>query len=209
MRLQHAAISVGIGLLFLLASMVWFRWNTTKLTQPEIDTYLEQIAAQTQVPGGRHDMANLRTFMENDDGKPFFVVNLYRFHDTADYAPNTGHSGSGEDAFQRFTNVMVGLILSRGSYPMFSSNQADAYSDWDRVAIVRYRSRRDLMNIYLTDAFADASQHKWAAIKDHNRMVVSARNIPGIEPVLIILSVSLAMAVFVGFGLVSRPTRLG
>lgn len=165
------AICVGL--------MSWYEWGATSLDRDEVDEYIEVIEAQTQNPGARHDLPLLRRFLEHDDGKPIYTVNMYNFHETANYPESSSFSGTGKEAYERFSKVMIPLMVKRGSHPVYSSDWVDtANSRWDRIVIVRYRSRRDLVDLFATDDFADASQHKWASLQEHDRLLVQATHIP-------------------------------
>ena len=137
------------------------------------------IETQTHNSSAKHDLPALRKFLNEDDGKPIYTVNLYHFHQTANYAKGSAYNGSGEQAYDRFSQAMIPMMLKRGSHPIYGSNWSDSSSgNWDRIVIVRYRSRRDLVDLFATKDFADASLHKWASIKEHERMLVQAIHIP-------------------------------
>jgi uncharacterized protein (DUF1330 family) len=164
----------------LLAVFVgWYARGGEPLGQIEIDRYLDVIAAQTQRPGGQHDFVALRSFLESDDGQPFYIVNLYDFHDEARYLEAPSPGGTGSEAFDRFGAVMFRLLVRHGSHPIFSSSWvAPQTPEWDRIVIVRYRSRRDLVDIFASREFADAATHKWAAIARNGRTLVRAQHLP-------------------------------
>jgi len=44
----------------------------------------------------------------------------------------------------------------------------DNSNDWHTLVIVRYCSRLDIAEIFVGNAFADASRHKWAGIRKTN-----------------------------------------
>ncbi len=173
------AASVGSALFILLSFMYWYQWSARVLTQSEVDAYMATIEAQTQNPGAQHDLTALRKFLEEDDGEPIYTANLYVFNEVAAYPRDSGFSGTGEEAYDRFSSVMIALMIARGSYPVYASTWADeANSQWDQIVVVRYRSRRDLADLFATDAFAEASLHKWASLDKHDRMLVKALHIP-------------------------------
>ncbi len=189
---------IGIGALaggvIFLALMYWYQWNASPLSDADVDDYMNRIEAQSQTPGGRHDLPALRKFLSEDDGRPIYTVNLYKFHDVADYPVSLGLTGSGEEAYNRFSSVMIKLMAVRGSHPVFGSSWSDQTNgDWDRIVIVRYRSRRDLVDLFATQEFAEASLHKWASIKNHDRMLVQALHIPGGEVLIFILALIVAL----------------
>ena len=189
--------------------MRWYQWGTQTLSPSDVDAYMAVIEAQTQKPGAKHDLPALRKFLSEDDGKPVYTVNLYKFHDAAEYPDASGFSGTGKQAYDRFSNVMISLMAKRGSHPVFGSNWVDqANSDWDRIVIVRYRSRRDLVDLFATDDFAEASLHKWASLREHERMLVQALHIPDGIYIIAMISIFIGIAInLIGrFGSRVRPT---
>lgn len=120
-------------------------------------------------------------------------MNLYAFRDVASYpegsAQGSDPSPSGPEAIERFGVVMLPLLVRHASHPVFSTRGSDAgTSRWDRLVIVRYRSRRDIAEIFATDAFADASAHKWAALAGHERLLVQGLQLPALTLPLALLS---------------------
>jgi len=198
--------SIGSGTLLFVGLMFWYDWKASPLTSQEINAYIAKIEAQTQDPGALHDLPALRAFLETDDGEPVYTVNMYNFHQVADYPEGSQFGSSGEEAFERFSKVMIPLMTQRGSHPVFGSNWVDnGSSNWDRIVIIRYRSRRDLVDLFATDAFADASLHKWASLREHDRMLVEALHIPdGRFPIFILSILASALAFATGQKLFNR-----
>ncbi len=152
------------------------------LSSEEVDRYIARIQSQPQAPGGRHDVAALRRFLEGDDGRPFYTVILYDFHERAQYLDDQLNERTGQEAFDRFSEVMLRLLAQRSSHPIFASDWTDTeISAWDRIVIVRYRSRRDIAEIFASTEFADASAHKWAALKRNDRLVVQALHLAELQ----------------------------
>lgn len=186
---KRLAISFLVSASVCLALMYWYQWSGSPLGQAEIESYIGRIKAQEHEPGGRHDLTALRTFLESDDGQPIYTVNLYEFHDVAVYREGSPFTGTGTEAYDRFSEVMLKLMAVRASHPVFGSNWADtSSSEWDRIVVVRYRSRRDLVELFATNEFAAASLHKWASIRTHDRMLVKALHIPGGEWLILMLT---------------------
>ena len=179
----------------LLVALLWlYGWSQNPLSAEEVGGYIERIEAQAQNPGGRHDIPELRRFLGSDDGHPFYTVNLYEFQEQAQYLDDQPYRGSGQEAFARFSEVMLRLLAGRASHPIFGSQWADiASSGWDRIIIVRYRSRRDIAEIFASPEFAEASAHKWAALKRNDRMLVQGLHIPEFHiPAILLLLLLLA-----------------
>jgi len=182
MKKRQLVLSILIiPLLFLI---IWYQGGGEPLTEEEVDYYLSIIKEQKQSPGGKHDLKVLKRFLAHDDGKPFYTVNLYKYHSEPEYEFGSQYYNkyvdeSGRDAFDRFTKVMIKLLVSHSSHPIFGSDWVDdGESNWDRLVIVRYRSRRDIAEIFASDEFANASEHKWAALADHDRLLVQGLHIP-------------------------------
>lgn len=205
------ATSVGVAALIFLALMYWYEWSARTLTLSEVNAYMATIEAQTQNPGPQHDLPALRKLLEEDDGKPIYTANLYKFNEVADYPEDSDFSGTGEEAYDRFSSVMISLMTKRGSHPIYGSSWADeANSKWDRIVIVRYRSRRDLVDLFATDAFAEVSLHKWASLREHDRMLVHALHIPDGRYIAMLIALVAGIVVYaVGRILLNRSWRFG
>ncbi|MEH6584019.1 MAG: hypothetical protein V7754_18945 [Halioglobus sp.] len=189
-------VSVFIPIGIIIVFMYWYQWGTRILSPSDVNDYMGVIEAQTQKPGAKHDLHVLRKFLSEDDGKPFYTVNLYKFHAVAEYPEASGFSGTGEQAYDRFSSVMISLMVKRGSHPVYGSHWVDqANSDWDRIVIVRYRSRRDLIDLFATDDFAEASLHKWASLREHERMLVQALHIPNGITIIAMITIFIGIAI--------------
>lgn len=191
------AFSISAGAVIFIAAMNWYQWSAPPLSASEVDGYMATIEAQSQKPGARHDFSALRNFLASDDGKPIYTINLYQFNEIANYPDKSQYSGSGLEAYDRFSDVMVKLMTKRGSHPVFGSSWTHGVNNqWDRIVIVRYRSRRDLADLFATDDFADASIHKWASLREHDRMLVQATHIPDGKFVIMLISTFISMGLY-------------
>ena len=88
---------------------------------------------------------------------------------------------------------MLPQLLKRGSYPIFVSRVAGAFiphagaMSWDAVAIVRYRSRRDMLDMVKALQQLGGGMHKWAAIEATHVFPVHASIRIAPLPVLVLL----------------------
>lgn len=121
MRYKLKTISVIIPLVIGITFMCWYQWNTRILSANEVASYMEIIEQQQKNTSAKHDVSALQKFLNEDDGNPIFTVNLYNFHETANYPNDSGFNGSGEQAYDRFSKVMIPLMLERASHPIFGS----------------------------------------------------------------------------------------
>ncbi len=204
MVLASLCVALIMAMILVLA---WYNGGSKPLTPQEIEHYIKVIEQQAQNPGGRHDIPALRNFLQHDDGQPFYTVNLYQYHEKAQYfhdreeEKEQGPDISGRAAFDRFSKVMVGLLAQHASHPIFGGTSlggewAGKYaSDWDRLVIVRYRSRRDIVAIFASEEFALASKDKWAGLAKNQRLLVQGLHIPELYTVLLPVLVFMLMLV--------------
>lgn len=160
--------------------MAWHEWRGPPLDRAEIDARIADLRAHRQVAdvpaataADDHDLLHdLRTLAASDDGGEYFMVNLIQFRNRARYPP--GYESLGTDARaadSRYSAIVVPELLARGSYPIYVSDVAGRFIDyrgaerWDVVAIVRYRSRRDMLDMVRALQNNAGGVHKWAAIE--------------------------------------------
>jgi len=160
--------------------------------------------------GGKYDdlspaeRERFQSFMDADDGRPFYMVNLMEYRERADYRPGTALNGStptglisGRDAGWLYSRAVLPELLKRGCYPVFVAGKitnllsAGSGSDFfEDVAIVRYRSRRDMLSMVASPTFLHAVPHKWASLE--KTVAVPCRRLLLIDPGVLVPLVLLA-----------------
>ena len=167
--------SVVIWAILAMVYGVFLWWHTPRgepLTAQEIAQ--AQTLGGSATPDGLGSADEMLTFLRSDDGRPFYMVNLMELRDKAIY-PDGLHPEivSSEDAALAYGRHVVPLLLARGSYPVVTTNRLNSILNslggeaaaYDTLTIVRYRSRRDLLDMITSDAFAEAVVHKWASLE--------------------------------------------
>jgi hypothetical protein len=166
-------VLVGVLALLYAAFVLWYGGRGEPLTQPEIDDLFATIAERASLepnPDG-HLRDHLRTLVASDDGREFYMVNLIRYRAQAQYPPGYDLPGNALDADLRYGRAIMPYLLKHGGTPVFLSEVQGRFlheagdQDWDRVAIVRYRSRRDLLEMVAELAGRNVAVHKWASIE--------------------------------------------
>ena len=113
-------------------------------------------------------------FFLEDDGRPFFMVNLIKSREAPVYPEGFDDPQvSVDDAARAYAFTVLRLLAERGSYIVFTgelhgtllNSLADGADDFDSVAIVRYRSRRDFLDMATSPDFQAAVPHKWASVE--------------------------------------------
>ncbi len=165
------------AVLVLLCTVVW-HWQGPgdRLTQAEVDRYLQIIEAQVPIPAAEKAdyLARLRAFGENDDGQPPYLLNLMRFFDTLhrDAGIPAEFEGSPEAANDYYDSIVVPLALARSAWPIFAGSvsgvnlttSAAEADRWDRIAVMRYPTRRNFFEMLTDPAYAQAAPYKLGAL---------------------------------------------
>lgn len=141
----------------------WYGGSAKPLTVAEGQTMLDQISAMHAANGTTPENSDFRANMEQmiplDDGREFYAVNL----ETAKAGPA---AKAAEAAYGR---IVLPELLKRGSFPVYIGQRAGLMlgqygQQIDRVAVVRYRSLRDMLDMNLAPAMALGVPHKFASL---------------------------------------------
>ena len=155
------ALWLGLGLIY-AALIAWHQPLRGPLSEDEVRTAFEAQYTQIRLS----EDAQVRTFLDfflSDDGHPFFMVNL-------DALPEP--SAETDEAARTYGAFMAPRLLVRASYPILMTDMnagltnslGPGIDNAERLVVVRYRSRRDFLNIISTSEFRDAVQHKLASL---------------------------------------------
>jgi len=154
--------------------MIFFGWYTNlkgPLSTQEINHFVDILEAN----GSATDrIVEIRRFMEEDDGKHFYMMNLLDFRDNPPELSATGPDASAEDLMAHYTEFMFPELFSRACHPIFFGQVlADALDlsgienaeSWDQTALFRYRSRRDMIAIVTNPRFLERHDYKIASLE--------------------------------------------
>lgn len=120
------------------------------------------------------DRATVRKFLEEDDGGEFVMMNQLQLVAGNAIHPVTGEEMSAADVANGYGESFTQALLQRGGVPVFMARRvggnidswnADQNLSFSIAAMMRYRSRRDIIDIALDPAFNDAHLYKLAAIE--------------------------------------------
>jgi hypothetical protein len=123
----------------------WYVGFRPKVTPVEV----EQTMGLFKTEGGWTDQQreNLRNFLANDDGKDFVMVNLLLL--------NRPQKESREK-LAKYQKIFLGSLLRKAGHPVMVAMAAsgnvenvacDQDEGWGAAGMIRYRSRRDLMEM--------------------------------------------------------------
>jgi hypothetical protein len=112
--------------------------------------------------------------MEEDDGDDFVMINIMEIYDTPLQIEGVEPGETTDQVLGKYMEYMFPAMLSRASHPVFRGNaaslramdimNADGMETWTGAAGVRYRSRRDMIEISTNPEFAGRHEFKVAAL---------------------------------------------
>jgi len=157
-------------LVLYLAFVCWYT-NTGGPLKPEEIRFFTQKAIEA---GIQPDWIEpIHAFMSSDTGRQFFMVNVI---DLNENPPDVEGADPGETASQlldRYVEYMYPALLRRASHPVFLASAVntsldlvgiEGAEDWSLVYVMRYRSRRDLLEIVTNPEFVNRHDFKIAAM---------------------------------------------
>ena len=116
----------------------------------------------------------LRKFMEEDTGDDFVMVNVIDMYDTPLQIEGVEPGETSDEVLARYMEYMTPALFARACHPVIYGQAASAAMDimnadgmeaWSTGAGMRYRSRRDMLEISSDPAFAGSHEFKVAAMR--------------------------------------------
>ncbi len=153
------------------AFRLWYDGFRRPLTQDEVDAYVAGMHGRAL--SDVNDPERMRKFLEDDDGREFVMLNLVRLHPSRVPHPETGELVRPRALLMEYMKGFMPSLLARGGVPLFSARKVGPYVDawgvepdpeWTIVGYMRYRSRRDMMDLISDPRFTDAHGMKIAAM---------------------------------------------
>ncbi len=163
-----------ITLLVYLAFRLWYDGLRKPLTAEEVEKY-SRLFEQHAGAGDEVDLAVMRKFLEEDDGKEFIMMNLLQYNPSPMKHPDTGQDAQADSILQEYFRPFMGRVIRRAGHPGIAGRAVGGYLDawntppdpgWHGAGLIRYRSRRDIIELSLASAkFQDLHKYKLAALK--------------------------------------------
>lgn len=99
---------------------------------------------------------------------PVYMLNLMKYHEVAQYEDGTDQV-SGREADDRYAPVEI--LADLGAQVTLFGDVVASSEDWDRVAVVRYPTRRSFIAMQSRPDFAEKHRHKRAGM--HHTTIVA------------------------------------
>ena len=171
-----------ISIFSYLAFLIWYTNLSGPLSPAEIDLVMERID-KGESTISKEDRSNFLEFLRNDDGGDFYMVNFLDVNENPPIMEKTGESASASDLLDYYMEYMYPELFIRASHPVFAGNVSASALDhigteetkeWDRTAIMRYRSIRDMLEIANNEIFSERHEYKINALIKTIAIPVSA-----------------------------------
>ncbi|NCZ90875.1 MAG: hypothetical protein EBY96_00340 [Actinobacteria bacterium] len=108
---------------------------------------------------------HLATRPPEEDG-PIYMVNLMKYHEVAQYDSTNAPKISGREADDRYNPASI--LNKIGASIVFVADVVKNHvgdEDWDRIAIVRYATRKSFIEMQERKDFAEKHEHKAAGMQ--------------------------------------------
>lgn len=167
---------------------LWYSGTKGKLSQTEVESYMQQFESKGV---NTDNLANLRHFLEKDDGREWFMINLLELK-----SPKRESS----KLLQRYTKTFMAGMFRRAGHPFFVAIAAaknienlncDDADNWSSTGIVRYRSRRDCAETLLDTFGSDHHADKLASLTKTLAFPATANLLMGSPRVIVAMSAAL------------------
>lgn len=164
---MSALIIWGTALLLYAVFRLWYdNWNGP-VKPHEVEAFLDSIGDRLEETGNSRSI--LKTFLEQDDGREFLMLNLVKAEMREVEDPRTGQRVRGTALLKRYSERFMPVLLALGGHPAIVGRKVGGYIDawntpadpgWTLFGLMRYRSRRDMMRLALDPNFIAAHPEK-------------------------------------------------
>ncbi len=191
-----ASLWIVLAVLYIAFVLWYFNWSGP-IKEHEIEDVIDKIKNSSGSANTSIDVFS--DFIKNDDGKEFVMQNFIRVKDGVIDHPLTGEKTAAASLLQQYSNPFTKALFLRGGHPVFISRKVGGLIDswggndeeWHVTAMMRYRSRRDLVELITNPKFDDVHIYKITAIDKTTSFPVQLR-----------MSLFMRPGVYVPFGLV-------
>jgi hypothetical protein len=115
------------------------------------------------------DEEQMKGFLEPDDGKPIYMLNLLKYKDKAEYHDGRETNLSGREAYHLYVEGVKKCLAKVGGEMTFSSTVrrlalGSVDELWDEVAVAMYPNRTAMMQMMQLPEIAEIGIHRKAGL---------------------------------------------
>ena len=113
----------GLALLGYAAFLGWYVNWRGPLSKAEIESLMAQMMASNVGHGDQDEMPVIRRFLEEDDGREFFMLNVIRLSETDVEDPDTGELRPVRQVMAGYTRMFMPALFARGGHPALAARR--------------------------------------------------------------------------------------
>ena len=115
------------------------------------------------------DEEQMKGFLEPDDGKPIYMLNLLKYKDKAEYKDGRETTLSGREAYHLYSDGVRKCLAKVGGELTFSSEVrrlalGSVDELWDEVVIAMYPNRTAMMQMMQLPEISEIGKHRAAGL---------------------------------------------
>lgn len=174
---RKTIINWSIITLIFIVFLTWHGAFDRPLDQAEVDEFMTKYHAADL--GTDTNKEDLREFLESDDGKPVYMINVIKNYDQPRLTDEMLEKGmttdmTAEEVLADYTGFVFPYLIKNGSYPIYTGTALldsqevwgiENATEWSSGGIIRYKNRRTMMEMVTDPAFAQFHDSKIAAIE--------------------------------------------
>lgn len=167
------------AILLAFVAAVWCWQNPgvfkARASDEEITRYMNAITKLPMPPDEKTEiLKRSRQWLESDDGKPVYMLNLMRYYPELRRFPGAPEiSGTPVEANAKYESVVVPMLLQVGGQAVYAGASKNGnlmeygpeLDNWNRVLLVRYPSRRAFLDLVTREDYAPIEPYKIMALQ--------------------------------------------
>jgi len=166
---QRSKIWLSSALVY-AAFVFWYTDFSGPLSDTEVDQFVVTMTENGSEPS---TVAYLETFLRNDSGRQFLMLNALDMNDNPPDVEGAEPGESAQQLMDRYMEHMYPELFKRASHPVIFGQAAYTVLDnvgienaeqWTDGAIFRYRSRRSFMDLVANPNLKGRHAFKLAAL---------------------------------------------
>ena len=161
----------GSALFVYFLFLAWHENWRGPLNETEIAGFMARIEANENLTAAQRE--TLIDFMKTDTGGEFLMVNLIAHNKGQIADPLSNKPTSAQKLLDIYYRPFIGKLVRSAGYPVLAGPAVGGYLDawnvetnpgWSGSGLVRYRSRRDMLEAATDPSFAGGHIYKQAAL---------------------------------------------
>jgi hypothetical protein len=119
----------GVALLVYGAFLAWYVNWRGPLSKAEVEALMARMRANNVGHGDQDEMPVIQRFLEEDDGREFYMLNVIRMSDSDVADPVTGKMRPAREIMAGYTRMFMPALFARGGHPALAARRVGGMVD--------------------------------------------------------------------------------